>query len=37
MKTNWDAVSELMRIFAAIAGVLTGIGFYLLVLIGIML
>ena len=27
MNTNWDAVSELMRIFAAIAGVLTGIGF----------
>ena len=27
MKINWDYVSELMRIFASIAGVLTGIGF----------
>ena len=27
MKINWDYVSELMRIFSAVAGVLTGIGF----------
>lgn len=27
MKINWDYVSELMRIFSAIAGVLAGIGF----------
>lgn len=27
MKINWDYVSELMRIFSAIAGILTGIGF----------